>query len=74
MTSHSKHAMNIINVKKYCTTVRAICHTQVRKVTNLGQKKAHIMEIQVRSPPSSASAYCSVHLAGGQGRTRGSGG
>ena len=34
-------------IKKYCCTVRAICHTQVRKVKNLKQKKAHILEVQV---------------------------
>jgi large subunit ribosomal protein L3e len=34
-------------IKKYCTVVRLICHTQVRKVKNLKQKKAHMMEIQV---------------------------
>ena len=32
--------------KKYCQVIRAICHTQVRKV-KIGQKKAHIKEIQV---------------------------
>merc|ERR1712070_785210 len=41
-------------IKKYCTTVRAICHTQVRKVTNLGQKKAHIAEIQVNGGDTAA--------------------
>merc|ERR1712146_60954 len=30
----------------YCQVVRAICHTQVSKA-KIGQKKAHIMEIQV---------------------------
>jgi len=34
------------NIKKYCTVIRAIAHTQIRKV-NLRQKKAHIMEIQI---------------------------
>lgn len=36
----------IARIKKYCTVVRVLAHTQVRKV-NLGQKKAHLMEIQV---------------------------
>jgi len=36
----------LARIKKYCTVVRVIAHTQVRKV-HLGQKKAHIMEIQV---------------------------
>jgi len=33
-------------IKKYCTVVRVIVHTQIRKV-HVGQKKAHIMEIQL---------------------------
>jgi len=34
-------------IKKTCCAVRLICHTQVRKVKNLKQKKAQMMEIQV---------------------------
>jgi len=33
-------------IKDYCQVVRAICHTQVSKV-KIGQKKAHVSEIQV---------------------------
>lgn len=33
-------------IKKYCTVVRLIAHTQIRKI-GLRQKKAHIMEIQI---------------------------
>ncbi|KAI8903754.1 ribosomal protein L3-domain-containing protein [Gorgonomyces haynaldii] len=33
-------------IEKYCQVVRVICHTQVKKI-NIGQKKAHIMEIQL---------------------------
>jgi large subunit ribosomal protein L3e len=33
-------------IKKYCTVVRVVAHTQIRKL-KLRQKKAHIMEIQV---------------------------
>jgi large subunit ribosomal protein L3e len=33
-------------IKKHCTVVRALAHTQIKKI-NLRQKKAHIMEIQV---------------------------
>jgi len=33
-------------IKKYCTVVRVLAHTQIRKL-NIGQKKAHIMEIQL---------------------------
>jgi len=36
----------IDRIKKYCQVVRAICHTQITKV-KIGQKKAHIKEIQV---------------------------
>jgi len=33
-------------IKKYCTVVRILAHTQIHK-TPLSQKKAHLMEIQV---------------------------
>lgn len=33
-------------IRKYCTVVRVLVHTQIRK-TGLKQKKAHLMEIQV---------------------------
>merc|ERR1719181_2545059 len=33
-------------ITKYCTVVRVLCHTQVKKL-KLRQKKAHLMEIQV---------------------------
>jgi len=33
-------------IRKYCSVVRVIAHTQTKKV-NIGMKKAHIMEIQV---------------------------
>jgi len=41
-----KMQAEIERVKNYCQVVRAICHTQVSKVP-IGQKKAHIMEIQI---------------------------
>lgn len=34
-------------IKKYCTVVRAIVHTQNHLMKNLRTKKAHIMEVQV---------------------------
>merc|ERR1711953_699633 len=34
-------------INKFCTTVRAICHTQVHLQGNLRTKKAHVMEIRV---------------------------
>eukprot|EP00842_Homolaphlyctis_polyrhiza_P001467 jgi/Hompol1/2320/HPOL_005946-RA len=33
-------------IKKYCQVVRVIVHTQIRKL-KLGQKKAHVMEVQL---------------------------
>mmetsp|Transcript_32271 Transcript_32271/g.96100 ORF Transcript_32271/g.96100 Transcript_32271/m.96100 type:complete len:415 (-) Transcript_32271:121-1365(-) len=36
----------IERAKKYCQVIRAVCHTQIGKV-KIGQKKAHIKEIQV---------------------------
>ncbi|KAI8469011.1 MAG: ribosomal protein L3 component of cytosolic 80S ribosome and 60S large subunit [Monoraphidium minutum] len=33
-------------LKKHCTVIRVLAHTQVRKLP-LGQKKAHLMEVQV---------------------------
>jgi len=33
-------------IKKYCTVVRVVAHTQMKKL-NLRQKKSHIMEIQL---------------------------
>jgi len=39
--------VDIENIRSHCNVVRVICHTQVNKIKNLKQKKAHIMEIQV---------------------------
>merc|ERR1712194_990783 len=39
-------ATEIARAKKYCQVIRAICHTQVSKV-KIGQKKAHVKEIQI---------------------------
>jgi len=36
----------LTKIKQYCQVVRVIAHTQIRKV-KIGQKKAHMMEIQV---------------------------
>jgi large subunit ribosomal protein L3e len=36
----------LARIRKYCSVVRVIAHTQIRKV-GLRQKKAHIMEVQV---------------------------
>lgn len=42
----SKGEAEIKRCKDYCQVIRAICHTQISKV-GLGQKRAHMMEIQV---------------------------
>ena len=34
-------------IVKYCQVVRVIAHTQIRKLGLVGQKKAHVMEIQL---------------------------
>src|SRR3954464_3069790 len=39
-------ARELERIKKYCTVVRILAHTQIRKV-KIGQKKAHLMEIQL---------------------------
>jgi large subunit ribosomal protein L3e len=44
--SEAPMASEIARAKKYCQVIRAICHTQVSKA-KIGQKKAHICEIQV---------------------------
>jgi len=44
--SDAPMATEIARAKKYCQVIRAICHTQVGKV-KLGQKKAHVKEIQI---------------------------
>ncbi|TQS32967.1 hypothetical protein Golomagni_06703, partial [Golovinomyces magnicellulatus] len=45
-TTGSSIARELERIQKYCTVVRVLAHTQVRK-TPLKQKKAHLMEIQV---------------------------
>jgi len=39
-------AAQLAHLKKYCSVIRVIAHTQIRKV-NIGSKKANMMEIQV---------------------------
>merc|ERR1711977_75483 len=45
-SSGSSITHELERIKKYCTVVRVLAHTQIRK-TPLKQKKAHLMEIQV---------------------------
>ncbi|GAA5960341.1 hypothetical protein JCM8115_001148 [Rhodotorula mucilaginosa] len=42
----SSVARELERISKYCSVVRVLAHTQIRK-TGLSQKKAHLMEIQV---------------------------
>jgi len=44
--ANSTTAKDLERIKKYCQVVRVLVHTQIRKVP-VGQKKAHLMEIQV---------------------------
>lgn len=34
-------------IKKYCSVVRVLCHTQIEKIKGLGRKKCHMKEVQV---------------------------
>ncbi|CAJ0627457.1 4484_t:CDS:2, partial [Entrophospora sp. SA101] len=43
----------LARIKKYCQVVRVLAHTQIRLV-KIGQKKAHLMEIQVNGGTISA--------------------
>ena len=47
-----EHELN--RIRKFCTVVRVIAHTQVKKL-NLRIKKAHIMEIQVNGGADAAA-------------------
>jgi large subunit ribosomal protein L3e len=48
-------------IKKYCTVVRVLAHTQTKKI-NLRQKKAHLMEIQVNGGEVAAKVDWAVEL------------
>ena len=37
----------IARIQQYCTVVRVIAHTQIKTITALRQKKAHLLEIQI---------------------------
>ena len=45
-SSGSSITRELERIKKYCTVVRVLAHTQIRE-TPLKQKKAHLMEIQI---------------------------
>ena len=48
-------------MKKYCSVVRAICHTQ-QKVLRRRQKKAHIMEVQVNGGSMAEKVYKMINF------------
>jgi len=48
-------------IKRYCAIVRIIAHTQIRKV-KLGQKKAHVMEIQINGGTVAQKVDFAVNL------------
>jgi len=45
---NKKHTIDkdLAKIRRRCTVVRLLCHTQIRKL-NLRQKKAHLMEVQI---------------------------
>merc|ERR1711948_146309 len=47
VTKKDDQTNNENRIKKFCTTIRALCHTQVHLQKNLRTKKAHLMEVQV---------------------------
>jgi large subunit ribosomal protein L3e len=51
----------LARIKQYCQVVRVITHTQVRKI-KVGQKKAHIMEVQVNGGNIAAKVDFGVGL------------
>jgi large subunit ribosomal protein L3e len=54
-------AAEVERAKKYCQVIRAICHTQIGKV-KIGQKKAHIKEIQVNGGTTEKKVDFAVDL------------
>jgi len=48
-------------IKKYCKVVRVVAHSQVRKL-KIGQKKAHVMEIQVNGGNSTQKVDFALKL------------
>ena len=47
-------------IKKYCSVVRVICHTQ-QKILRRRQKKAHIMEVQVNGGSIAEKVSFAIH-------------
>jgi len=51
----------ITRIKKYAAVVRVLAHTQIKKV-NIGQKKAHLLEIQVNGGTTEQKVDFAVKL------------
>jgi len=51
----------LARIKKYATVVRVLAHSQIRKV-KIGQKKAHLLEIQVNGGDATAKVDFAVSL------------
>jgi large subunit ribosomal protein L3e len=56
-----KVEVQLNRIKKYCTVVRAIVHTQMNLLTNLRQKKNNIFEIQINGGKTVADKVNFVH-------------
>jgi len=52
-TFDENHEKELARMKKYCTVIRVLAHTQM-KLLHLGQKKAHVMEIQINGGKDAA--------------------
>jgi large subunit ribosomal protein L3e len=53
--------LDLKRIRKYCTVIRVIAHTQIRKL-NLRQKKAHILEIQVNGGSTAQKVSFGLNL------------
>jgi len=63
----------LASISKHCCVVRILAHTQIRK-TGLGQRKAHLMEIQVNGGDAAAKVKFGRDLFEKEVRGQGSGG
>lgn len=51
MTHDGPVQAELEELKKQSSVIRVIAHTQIKKVSNWGQKKAHLLEVQVHVRP-----------------------
>ena len=56
-----KVEVQLNRIKKYCTSVRAICHTQQNLLKNVRQKKNHVFEIQINGGKTIADKVNFAH-------------